>query len=102
LSIASTGHAEWENEFRARCRILRRIYAECIELFANWAVSIGRRSEMFTVFEMINNYPDKEFDKMDAHLMNAIFKAGATMGRVTYRSSATPTESGVNFVPPAK
>jgi ESCRT-II complex subunit VPS25 len=100
--MVSTGHAEWEDEFRVRCRILWRTYAEWIDLFTNWAVSIGKRNEVFTVYELIENYPDQEFHKLDAHLMNAIFRAGAAMGKVTYRPKATPTESGVKFVPPAK
>jgi hypothetical protein len=100
--MARSGHAEWENEFRVRCRILWRTYAEWVELFTNWAVSLGRRNEVFTVFELTENYPDQEFHKMDVHLMNAIFKAGAGMGKVSYRPSATPSESGIKFVPPAK
>jgi hypothetical protein len=77
--MASTSHAKW------------------IDLFTNWAVSNGRRNEIFTVFELINQYPSQWF-----HKMNAIFKAGTTMGKVMYRPNVTPTESAVKFVPPAK
>jgi hypothetical protein len=39
---------------------------------------------------------------MDVHLMNAIFKAGTTMNRVTCPPNVTPTESAVKFLRPAK
>jgi hypothetical protein len=83
-NMASTGHPEW------------------IDLFTNWAVSNRRRNEIFTVFELIDQYPDQEFQKMDAHLMNGIFKAGATLSKVMDRPNVTPIDSDVRFVPTAK
>jgi len=100
--MVTTGHAEWENEFHTRCRILWRTYAEWIDIFCAWAASTGRTNEIFTVFELLDTYEDQEFYKMDAGLAVAIFKAGHAMGKITFRERPVPTESGVKFVPPAK